>query len=144
MFLFYLAEVMHIPQNPLVFANYYRYSFFWNSLIDSGLMRSLLFWTRSVGMIGESPYIWSQFSSIIFFHFNVSWREDSSWELDTITHPRAPLMYILLTELNLYCPAISQSWRRMCLPSTVDLSLVEKSQPMVGRELGSNFLKTYW
>lgn len=47
--------------------------------------------------------------------------------------PKAPLRYIFDTELNRSCPAISHSCNLTGLPSTLDLSLVEKSHPMVGR-----------
>ena len=46
--------------------------------------------------------------------------------------PKAPLRYIFDTELNRSCPAMSQSCSLTGLPSTLDLSLVEKSHPMVG------------
>ena len=61
-----------------------------------------------------------------------------------ISLPRAPLRYILETELNLSCPAMSHNCSRTGLPSTLDFSFVEKSQPMVGRTFSSNLWWTYW
>lgn len=58
--------------------------------------------------------------------------------------PRAPRRYILDTALNLSWPAISQSCSLTALPSRVVLSLVEKSQPIVGLTFSSNFLWIYW
>ena len=58
--------------------------------------------------------------------------------------PSAPRRYILETELNLSCPAMSHSCSRTALSSTLDFSLVEKSQPMVGLTFSSNLWWTYW
>ena len=52
--------------------------------------------------------------------------------------PRAPRRYILETALKRSWPAMSQSCRRMGLPSRVDFSLARKSQPIVGRTFSSN------
>ena len=82
----------------------------------------------------------SEFSSISLFHLRVSSMLDFSVEEQTMMHPRAPRRYILETALNLSCPAISQIWSLTSLPSLrLSLSLVWKSQPMVGLTFSSNF-----
>lgn len=64
---------------------------------------------------------------------SVSGRANYDASLLTKSVPRAPRRYIFETALKRSCPAISQSCKRMGLPSIVDLSLAKKSQPMVGR-----------
>lgn len=81
-----LAEHCRNPQKSLAFANSSRNFLVWWFSGFSLLMRSDLFCTSRHGILPYSPM--SVFSSMIFFHFRVSWTVGMSTAEQTITQPR--------------------------------------------------------
>lgn len=50
-----LAEHWILPENPFTLAKFYRCYFFWCSYSLSGIIKSLLFWTKRQGMVVWLP-----------------------------------------------------------------------------------------
>jgi hypothetical protein len=85
MFLFYLAEHWIKPQKSLFLANSSRNFLVWCTYGFWLLMRSDLFWTRRQGILTSVPM--SVFSSMVFFHFSVSYMVLLSLEEQTMAQP---------------------------------------------------------
>lgn len=64
-------------------------------------------------------------------HLFRPYKVDFDYKSKTIRHASASLTYEGISDLNLYCPAVSQSWSLSVYPSTC-IVLVMKSIPTVG------------